>query len=119
SAYAASSPTGSASSRVADGLPSMSSPPMPAFRATNWSGVIAPDFSADSPYWTPTLSSRLRTNPVFGSRPSWLTTCSVDSHLTPVGLVGLQRIATGTVESQLSVGVARLANVASHERQES
>ncbi len=91
---------------------------MPALSATNWAGVIAPDFSAARPYWTPTLSSRLRTKPVRGSRPSWLTNCSVAVHLTPSGLVtGFQRIADRDRPScSCRSAVARLANVASHDR---
>src|SRR5215471_4096315 len=111
SRYNASSALGSATVRAGCDLPWTSSPPMLAFSATNCAGVIAPDFSAVSPYWRPMLSSAVRTNPVFGSRPSWLTICSVDWHLTPFGfVVGFQRTATGIDESQLSVAVARLAN---------
>src|SRR6478752_9379499 len=90
---------------------------MPAFNAANWAAVIAPDFSAVRPYWTPTLSSVVGTNPVRRLRPNWLTNCSVAAHLTPSGLVvGFLTASAGMAALQLWVAVARLANVASHDR---
>ena len=38
-------------------------PPMPALRSRNSAGVMAPDRSASSPYWTPTLSHGTRAKP--------------------------------------------------------
>src|SRR5262245_27551660 len=91
---------------------------MRSLRLTNCSAVIAPDVNAFRPYWTPTLSNTFRTNPVAGSRPSWLTTCSAAAHLTPVGFVtGAQRAATGMAAGQLPVAVVRLAKVISHDVQ--
>ena len=89
---------------------------MPALSATNCAAVICPDCSAARPYWTPVLSSVLRTKPVLGLRPSWLTNCSSALHFTPFGLVtGSHRADTGIAALQLSVAVARLAKVASHD----
>src|SRR5262245_21463944 len=77
---------------------------------TNCSGVIVPARSADSPYWTPTLSAGLYANPVSGSRPSTLTICSKLEHFTPSGLVtGSQRASSGIAGLQESVAVTRLA----------
>src|ERR1700736_372401 len=104
--------------RAAIGLPVTSRPPMPAFSATNWAAVSCPARNADRPYWTPVLSSVLRTKPVLGLRPNWLTSCSLALHFTPLGLVtGFQRADTGIAALQLSVAVERLANVWSHETQ--
>ena len=89
---------------------------MPALSATNCSAVIAPDSSADSPYWTPVLSDGDRTKPVCGSRPSWLTHCSPAEHFTPSGLdTGSHRASTGIAAGQLPVGVLRFRNVSTHE----
>jgi hypothetical protein len=54
---------GSATVLPAVFLKSMSTPPILSFSSRNSSTLIAPLFSAFSPYWTPTLSSGRLANP--------------------------------------------------------
>jgi hypothetical protein len=72
----------SASVRAVVGTPSMSTPPIFAFRSRNCANVILPGsvigrFSAASPYWTPTLSIGLRAKPSFARRPHMFTWMSL------------------------------------------
>jgi hypothetical protein len=116
SAYTVFSAFGSAAVRCATGFPVWSRPPMVALRSANCAAVIVPAFSAARPYCTPVVSSGLRTNPVLGSRPIWLASCSLELHFTPRGLVtGSHRAETGMAALQLPVAVARLAKVWSQE----
>src|SRR5436305_143252 len=104
-----------ASTRVLVRLASMSAPPALELRSTNWAGVIWPDFSALSPYWTPTLSTGSRANPRpaffscgcqmdLGSGPKTLIAASSIVHRMPSGLLtGLYRSAD-VVPAHGSVG---------------
>ena len=71
--YAISSVPGSACDRSATGFASMSRPPIFALRSTNCAGLILPDRSCASPYWTPTLSYGRLAKPSWSRRPQMAT----------------------------------------------
>ena len=92
---------------------------MPALRSANWAGVIAPDSSASRPYCTPTLSSVRAHESGLRVTAELVDELLVAPHLMPVGLVTGSQTARprDTAGLQLWVAVARLAKVASHDRQ--
>src|SRR5438445_1427142 len=107
----------------------MFSPPILEFRSTNWSGVISPEFSAASPYCTPTLSSPSLPNPWwiflstgphsdFGRVPQTFCWKSWTLHRTPLGLVcALYTSLWGRLQFAALLGSSTPANNASHARQ--
>ena len=85
--YPRTSPIGSAATRCGTTWPITSKPPAFSFSETNCSGVIAPLWTAVSPYWRPMLSSGRQAKPFAGLRPSCVAICSKLVHLIPPGFV--------------------------------
>ena len=117
--YARTIPIGSAATRCGTTWPMKSKPPAFSFSETNCSGVIAPLWSAVSPYWRPTLSSGRQAKPFAGLRPSCVAICSKLVHLIPPGFVtGWYRADTGTAVGQASSAFVRLAKARCQNRHE-